>query len=189
MTARTEEQTVPLDEREIRLLRSKRLGLLFALMLIVDAAVVIGVVYASMTTPDFLDFWTVVCLVPVAFVLLVITLGAEADWHSVRKDLQAGTKSCRNGRIGSLHKHDDGESAATYSIGVVVDGPESPLVFPVPLEVHEAVKEGQAAWIAYAPLSYTLFELKTGTCAYLAIGMEHSKTKTRLTAPGAPPGH
>ena len=135
MTARSEEQTAPLDEREIRLLRSKRVGVFFELMLIVDAAVVIGVVYASIATPDFLDFWTMACLVPVAFVLLAITLSAEADRHSLRKDLQAGTKSCRNGRIGSLHQHDDGESATAYSIGVVIDGSECEKGSVLPLKI------------------------------------------------------
>lgn len=105
----------------IRLLRSKRLGLSFALMLIVDAAVAIGLVYASIATPDLLDSWTVACLVPVAFLLLVITLGAEAEWHFLRKDLRAGAKLYSNGRIASVRTHDDGESSATYTVSVVID--------------------------------------------------------------------
>lgn len=185
MTARSEQQTASLDEQEIRLLRSKRLGLSFALMLIVDAMVVIGVIYASVATPDFLDFWTVICLMPVAFILLVITLGAEAEWRFLRKDLQAGTKTCRDGHIASLCMHDDGESPTTYRIGVVVDDPESPFGFSVPQEVYDAVEEGQAVRVVYAPLSRILLELKTETCAYLATGAKHGKTEAQRTAPGA----
>lgn len=144
MPARSEQQTVPLDEQEIRLLRSKRLDKSFALMLIVDAMIVIGVIYASVATPDFPDFWAVICLIPVAFILSVITLGTEAEWRFLRKDLQAVTKACCDGHIASLCMHDDGESPTTYRIGVVVDDPESPLGFSVPQEVYDAVEEGQA---------------------------------------------
>lgn len=187
MTARFEEQTAALDEREIRLLHSKRLGLSFALMLIVDAAVVIGVVYASIATPDFLDLWTVACLVPVVFLLLVITLGAESEWHFLRKDLRAGTKVYRNGRIASVRMHDDGESSATYTVSIVIGDPESPVDFSVPQEVYGAVEEGQAVRVAYAPLSRILFELKTDTCAYLATGMKYGTAETQLTAADTPP--
>ena len=185
MPAHSEQQTVPLDEQEIRFLRSKRLGLSFALMLIVDATVVIGVIYASIATPDFLDFWTVICLIPVVFILLVITLGAEAEWRFLRKDLQAGTKACRHGRIASLRMHDDGESPTTYRIGIVVDDPESPFGFSVPKEVYDTVEEGQAVRVVYAPLSRILLELKTETCAYLATGRKYGETDSRVTAPDA----
>lgn len=186
MIARTTQQTASLDEREIRLLRSKRLGMSFELMLIVDAMMVGGVVYASIATPDFLDVWTLICLIPVAFILLVITLGAEAEWRFLRNDLQAGTQSCRDGHIASLRMHDDGESPTTYRTGIVVDDPESPFGFSVTQEVYDAVKEGQAVRVAYAPLGRILLELKTETCAYLATGAEHGKTETQLTAPDAP---
>lgn len=179
-------QTSSLDEQEIRLLRSNRLDKSFALMLIVDAMIVIGVIYASVATPDFPDFWMVICLIPVAFILLVITLGAEAEWRFLRKDLQAGTKACCDGHIASLCMHDDGESPTTYRIGVVVDDPESPFGFSVPQEVYDAVEEGQAVRVVYAPFSRILLELKTETCAYLATSAKPGKTETQRTAPDAP---
>lgn len=186
MTARSEQQIASLDEQEIRLLRCKWPGLFFALMLIVDAVVVIGVIYASVASAGFPDSWTVICLIPVAFVLLVVTLGAEAEWRFLRKDLQAGTKTCRHGRIASLRMHDDGESRTSYRIGIVVDDPEPPFGFSVPQEVYDAVKEDQPVRVVYAPLSRTLFELRTETCAYSATGAKHGKTEIRPAAADAP---
>lgn len=185
MTTRSE--TAALGDQEIRFLRSKRLGLPFALILIVDAMMVSGVVYASVATPYFLDLWMAICLIPVAFILLVITLGAEAEWRFLRKDLQAGTKAFRSGRIASLRTRDDGESSTIYRIGIAVDDPESSIGFSVPQEVYDAVEEGQTVRFAYTPLSRILLELKTGTCAYLATGAKHGNTETQLIAPDAPP--
>jgi hypothetical protein len=173
MTARSE--TASLDDQEIRFLRSKRLGLPFTLILIVDAMMVGGVVYASVASSDFLDVWTVAALLPVALLLALITLNAEAEWRFLRKDLRAGTKVFRGGRIASLSTRDDGESPTIYRIGITADDPESPIGFSVPQEVYDAVEEGQMVRVAYAPLSRVLLELKTGTCAYRAASTKHGK--------------
>lgn len=168
LTAIQPEHTAPLNEREIRLLRSRRPGLLLLLMLAVDAMMIAGVVVMLFDDPDFLISWVAIAMVPMVAVLALITLHAEGEWRLLRQDLKSGVKVYRNGRIGSVSMHDDGESSPSYRIGVVFDDPESPVGFSVPAELYETVSEGQTARIACTPLSLVLLELKTDTHVYLA---------------------
>lgn len=161
-------QTAPLDDREIRLLRSRRPGLLLLLMLAVDAMMIAGMVVCVFTDPDFQTFWVAVAMVPVALLLALITLHSEDEWRLLRKDLETGVKVCRNGRISSVSMHHDGESSPTYRFSVVFGDPESSVGFSIPETLYEAVSEGQKARIACTPLSQVLLELRTDTYVYIA---------------------
>lgn len=137
-------------------------------MLAVDAMVIAGAVAMAFNDPDFPTFWVVIAMVPVALLLALITLHAEDEWRLLRKDLQASVKVYRNGRIGSVSMHDDGESSPTYRISVVFDDPESSVGFSIPEALYEAVSEGQTARIAWTPLSLVLLELRTDAYVYIA---------------------
>jgi hypothetical protein len=167
-TTHPEACIAPLDDAEIRLLRSRRPGLLLLLMLAVDAMMIAGAVVFVFTDPDFLTFWAAIAMVPVALLLALITLHAEDEWRLLRKDLEASVKVYRNGRIGSVSMQNDGESPPTYRIGVVFGDPESSVGFSIPEELYEAVSEGQAARIACTPLSLVLLELRTDDYVYIA---------------------
>lgn len=166
-TTHPEAHIAPLDDREIRLLRSRRPGLLLLLMLAVDAMMIAGAVVMIFDDPDFLMSWVMIAMVPMVVVLALITLHAEDEWRSLRKDLEASVKVYRDGRISSVSMHDDGESSPTYRIGVVFDDPESSVGFSIPATLYEAVSQGQTARIACTPLSLVLLELRTDGYVYI----------------------
>lgn len=178
-TIRSEKRIAPLDEREIRLLRSRRPWLFFLLMLAVDAMVIAGMVVMAFSSPGFLTFWVMIAMLAVVLVLALTTLHAEAEWRFLRRDLETGVKVYRNGRIGSLHTRDDGESPTVYRIGIVGNDPEASLGFSVPETVYRAVAEGQAVRVAHAPLSRVLLELSTGEYVYSATDAKYGKAPPR----------
>jgi len=103
-------------------------------------------------------------------VMALLAFHVRDEQRSLRKDLETGMKVYRDGRIGSVYTHENGETSPTYRIEVVLDDPGPSLGFSVPQEVYEAVEEGQTARIAYAPLSRILLELRTDSCVHIATG-------------------
>lgn len=184
-SVRQEARTAPLDEREVRLLRSRRPGLLFLLMLAVDGMMTGGAVISATVNPGFPTIWIAIALTVVALLLASLTLHAATEWRFLRTELKTGVKVYRNGRIGSLSAHDDGESPTIYRIGIVGDDPEASIGFSVPQALYEAVGEGQAVRIAYTPLSLVLLELKTDDCVYIAADAKYGKAQPKTSAPGA----
>lgn len=164
MTIRTE-QPVPLDERDVRLLRSKRtppstMGF--------DAVLTVAfVIYLIVAKPEFFTIWTSIGIGILVLVMVLLAFHVNDEQRSLREDLDTGVKAYRAGRISSVYTREVVDSPPIYRIDVVVDGPESPMSFSVPQEVYDAVDEGQQARIAYAPLSRILFELKTDSCVYI----------------------
>jgi hypothetical protein len=157
---------MPLDERDIRLLRSKRTA---PSMLAFDVVLTVAfMIYLIVAEPGFFTFWTSIGLGILVLVMALLAFHVNDEQRSLRKDLETGMKIYRDGRISSVYTHEDGESSTTYRIDVVLDDPRLPMGFSVPQEVYQAVEEGQTARIAYAPLSRILLELRTASCVHLA---------------------
>ena len=156
---------MPLDERDIGLLRSQRMSSTTLRLDVVFA--VAFLVYLIVEHPGFFSFWTAIGFGILVLVMVLLTLHVNDEQRSLRKDLETGMKVYRDGRINAVYTLEDGESSPNYRIVVVVDDHELPMGFSVPQEVYDAVEEGQVVRIAYAPLSRILLELRTESCVHI----------------------
>lgn len=166
MTTSHSEQTAPFEERDVRLLHSRRSS---PTALAFDAALAVAFfVYLIFAEPDFFTFWSAIGFGILLLLMVLLAFHVNDEQRSLRKDLAAGIKVYCDGRISAVYTYEDGESSPTHRIDVIIDESALPLRFTVPQRVYEAVEEGQTVRIAYAPLSQILLELRTDTYAYIA---------------------